>query len=225
MSKAHPPELKKYMEKKLTLKLNGGRTVTGILRGFDPFMNLVVDESIEETKTGEKRSIGMVVVRGNSIVLLESLDRVAWWIMDVVCECCVLSVVTWTSVWMLCWSIVALTRNFKQKWTVRIWLAALGLRACVWGMRLKVTNIWISTNLIFSFCMYTSVQVHHRSVYLQFSFQLKVLHGNESDMFIVFISVGSPTWERKWHVHHLRYLHWCLCCGSLLSDIFIFVVE
>lgn len=35
--------------------------MTGILRGFDPFMNLVVDESIEETKSGEKRSIGMVV--------------------------------------------------------------------------------------------------------------------------------------------------------------------
>ena len=43
------------------MKLNGGRSVTGILRGFDPFMNLVVDESIEETKSGEKRSIGMVV--------------------------------------------------------------------------------------------------------------------------------------------------------------------
>lgn len=43
------------------VKLNGGRSVTGILRGFDPFMNLVVDESIEETKSGEKRSIGMVV--------------------------------------------------------------------------------------------------------------------------------------------------------------------
>ncbi|PVD29912.1 hypothetical protein C0Q70_09170 [Pomacea canaliculata] len=76
MSKAHPPELKKYMEKRLTLKLNGGRSVTGILRGFDPFMNLVVDESTEETKSGERRSIGMVVVRGNSIVLLEALDRV-----------------------------------------------------------------------------------------------------------------------------------------------------
>lgn len=76
MSKAHPPELKKYMDKKLSLKLNGSRTVTGILRGFDPFMNLVVDEAIEEAKTGEKNSIGMVVVRGNSIVLLESLDRI-----------------------------------------------------------------------------------------------------------------------------------------------------
>lgn len=45
----------------LAVKLNGGRAVTGVLRGFDPFMNLVIDESIEETKTGEKHSIGMVV--------------------------------------------------------------------------------------------------------------------------------------------------------------------
>ncbi|XP_023220344.1 probable small nuclear ribonucleoprotein G [Centruroides vittatus] len=76
MSKAHPPELKRYMDKKMCLKLNGGRQVSGILRGFDPFMNLVMDEAVEETKGGEKHNIGMVVVRGNSIVLLETLDRV-----------------------------------------------------------------------------------------------------------------------------------------------------
>ena len=45
----------------IAVKLNGGRVVTGTLRGFDPFMNLVVDEAIEECKTGEKNSIGMVV--------------------------------------------------------------------------------------------------------------------------------------------------------------------
>ncbi|XP_048746733.1 small nuclear ribonucleoprotein G-like [Ostrea edulis] len=76
MSKAHPPELKKYMEKKINLKLNGGRQITGVLRGYDPFMNLVVDECLEETKLGERNQIGMVVVRGNSIILLEALDRI-----------------------------------------------------------------------------------------------------------------------------------------------------
>ena len=76
MSKAHPPELKKYMDKRLTLKINGGRVVSGVLRGFDPFMNLVIDEAIEECKTGEKNNIGMVVIRGNSITLLEALDRI-----------------------------------------------------------------------------------------------------------------------------------------------------
>ena len=57
----------------ISVKLNGGRRVTGILRGFDPFMNLVVDESIEETKTGEKHAIGMVVSVSHLIVLIDCI--------------------------------------------------------------------------------------------------------------------------------------------------------
>ena len=76
MSKAHPPELKKFMDKKIHLKINGGRAVEGILRGFDPFMNLVLDETIEFAKTGERKEIGMVVMRGNSVVMLEAKDRI-----------------------------------------------------------------------------------------------------------------------------------------------------
>ncbi|NP_001040405.1 small nuclear ribonucleoprotein G [Bombyx mori] len=75
MSKAHPPELKKFMDKKWSIKLNAGRAVTGVLRGFDPFMNLVLDESVEECKDGQRNNVGMVVIRGNSIIMLESLDR------------------------------------------------------------------------------------------------------------------------------------------------------
>ncbi|KAM7322183.1 hypothetical protein ACRRTK_019024 [Alexandromys fortis] len=69
MSKAHPPELKKFMDKKLSLKLNGGRHVQGILRGFDPFMNLVIDECVEMATSGQQNNIGMVVIRGNSIIM------------------------------------------------------------------------------------------------------------------------------------------------------------
>merc|ERR1711962_851437 len=76
MSKAHPPELKKFMDKKLSLQINGGRQLSGILRGYDPFMNLVIDEAIEKKKTGEQQQIGMVVIRGNSIIMLEALDRI-----------------------------------------------------------------------------------------------------------------------------------------------------
>jgi len=64
------------MDKKLSLKLNGSRQVTGILRGFDPFMNLVVDDSIELCKDGSTNNIGMVVIRGNSIIMIEALDRI-----------------------------------------------------------------------------------------------------------------------------------------------------
>lgn len=45
----------------MMLKLNGGRCVSGILRGFDPFMNVVIDETIEECRDGTKNNIGMVV--------------------------------------------------------------------------------------------------------------------------------------------------------------------
>lgn len=77
MSKAHPPELKKYMDKTLSLRLNGSRVVTGVLRGFDPFMNILLDEAVEEVKGGKNNPMGMIVVRGNSVVLLETQDRVA----------------------------------------------------------------------------------------------------------------------------------------------------
>jgi len=76
MSKAHPPELKKFMDKKVDLKLNGGRSIQGVLRGFDPFMNLVIDDGVGRRKDGASENVGMVVVRGNSILMLEALDRV-----------------------------------------------------------------------------------------------------------------------------------------------------
>ena len=78
MSAAHPPELKKFMDKKVLVKLPTGMTVEGVLRGFDPFMNMVLDESIGTNKAGEKESIGMIVVRGNSCVMMEAKDRIFW---------------------------------------------------------------------------------------------------------------------------------------------------
>jgi len=58
------------------MKLNGNRSVNGILRGFDPFMNIVLDETVEECHDGTRKNIGMVVIRGNSVIMMEVLDRV-----------------------------------------------------------------------------------------------------------------------------------------------------
>ncbi|XP_036707274.1 small nuclear ribonucleoprotein G-like [Balaenoptera musculus] len=76
MSKAHPPDLNKFIDKKLSLKLNGGRHVQGILRGFDPFMNLVIDECVEMATSGQQNDTGMVIIQGNSIIMLEALEGV-----------------------------------------------------------------------------------------------------------------------------------------------------
>ncbi|EEA22152.1 small nuclear ribonucleoprotein [Talaromyces pinophilus] len=70
------PELKKYMEKRLFVQLNGNRKVIGILRGYDVFMNIVLDDAVEEKADGGKDRLGMVVIRGNSVVMLEALERI-----------------------------------------------------------------------------------------------------------------------------------------------------
>lgn len=36
------------MDKRLLLQLNANRRVSGVLRGFDPFMNIVLDETVDE---------------------------------------------------------------------------------------------------------------------------------------------------------------------------------
>jgi small nuclear ribonucleoprotein G len=70
------PELKKYLEKRVLVQLNGSRKVMGILRGYDVYLNIVLDEALEEKAGGEKVRIGMVVIRGNAVVMLEALDRI-----------------------------------------------------------------------------------------------------------------------------------------------------
>lgn len=98
MGKVSGPDLKKYMDKRLSLKLNGNRRVSGFLRGFDQFMNITLEESVEEISATEQNRIGMVVscysciskssriihgslihwiqvIRGNSIVQFECLEH------------------------------------------------------------------------------------------------------------------------------------------------------
>ena len=59
----------------VTVKLNGNRTVQGVLRGFDQFMNLVLDETLEVVSASEQNKVGIVVIRGNSIIMIEALEK------------------------------------------------------------------------------------------------------------------------------------------------------
>mmetsp|Transcript_18500 Transcript_18500/g.25647 ORF Transcript_18500/g.25647 Transcript_18500/m.25647 type:complete len:82 (+) Transcript_18500:118-363(+) len=71
------PDLKRFMDKRLRLSLNGNRKVVGVLRGYDAFLNVVLEEAVHEsTGSGEPSTIGTIVLRGNSIIQFESLERV-----------------------------------------------------------------------------------------------------------------------------------------------------
>ncbi|KAL9190711.1 hypothetical protein ACHAXT_000417 [Thalassiosira profunda] len=79
MSSKHQkgPDLKRFMDKKLRLSLNGSRKVVGTLRGYDAFLNVVLEDAVDEKATGAGGNIGTVVIRGNSIIQFESLERLA----------------------------------------------------------------------------------------------------------------------------------------------------
>ncbi|ESW98406.1 hypothetical protein HPODL_04033 [Ogataea parapolymorpha DL-1] len=65
-------DLQKYQNQRLVITFLGGRKVTGVLKGFDQLMNLVLDNCFEtlreecdsHTLSSQTRHLGLVVVRG-----------------------------------------------------------------------------------------------------------------------------------------------------------------
>jgi small nuclear ribonucleoprotein G len=60
------------MDKRLFVHLQGGRKVSGTLRGYDLFLNLVLDEAQEETTPAQRHPIGTVVGGIASLFLLQT---------------------------------------------------------------------------------------------------------------------------------------------------------
>ena len=74
-------DLKNYLDKRLRIKLNANRIVTGKLRGYDQFMNLVLEEAVQinsnnENNNNENEDLGTIMIRGNSVILWECLDLI-----------------------------------------------------------------------------------------------------------------------------------------------------
>ncbi|XP_035204227.1 U6 snRNA-associated Sm-like protein LSm7 isoform X1 [Oxyura jamaicensis] len=71
-------DLSKYIDKTIRVKFQGGREASGVLKGFDPLLNLVLDGTIEYMRdpddqyklTEDTRQLGLVVCRGTSVVLI-----------------------------------------------------------------------------------------------------------------------------------------------------------
>ncbi|OII72611.1 U6 snRNA-associated SM-like protein LSM7 [Cryptosporidium andersoni] len=72
-------DLSKFLNKEIRVKICGGRDVTGILRGYDGVTNIVLDDTKEflldlTNTTSEQRDLGLLVVRGTSILMIAPLD-------------------------------------------------------------------------------------------------------------------------------------------------------
>ncbi|KAL3274577.1 hypothetical protein HHI36_015960 [Cryptolaemus montrouzieri] len=75
-------DLSKYLEKSIRVKFAGGREASGVLKGYDPLLNLVLDNTVEYLRdpddpyklTEDTRALGLVVCRGTSVVLICPVD-------------------------------------------------------------------------------------------------------------------------------------------------------
>ncbi|PVV04093.1 hypothetical protein BB560_001416 [Smittium megazygosporum] len=75
-------DLTKYIDKEINVKFAGGREISGILKGADPLLNMVLDQATEtlrieldqETQTIRKRAVGLVVCRGPSVFTISPLE-------------------------------------------------------------------------------------------------------------------------------------------------------
>ncbi|XP_066601711.1 U6 snRNA-associated Sm-like protein LSm7, partial [Prorops nasuta] len=75
-------DLSKYLEKNIRVKFAGGREAAGILKGYDPLLNLVLDNTTEYLRdpddpyklNQDTRMLGLVVCRGTSVVLICPVD-------------------------------------------------------------------------------------------------------------------------------------------------------
>lgn len=66
------PDLGTYLDKHVVVRLMGNRKVSGTLRGYDHFMNVVLANAAEEHYDGSNASLGGdAVVRGNTIINIE----------------------------------------------------------------------------------------------------------------------------------------------------------
>lgn len=63
----------------------GGRLVTGILKGYDQLMNLVLDETVECLRDkdedfailkGETRTLGLTVIRGTMLLTINPVSNI-----------------------------------------------------------------------------------------------------------------------------------------------------
>ncbi|XP_073240839.1 U6 snRNA-associated Sm-like protein LSm7 [Porites lutea] len=75
-------ELSKFLDKRVRVKFQGGREATGVLKGYDALLNVVLDNTTEYLRdpddpfklTDETRQLGLAVCRGTAVVLICPVD-------------------------------------------------------------------------------------------------------------------------------------------------------
>ena len=75
-------DMSRFIDKQIRVKFAGGRECSGLLKGYDPLLNIVLDDTIEYLRdpddayklTQDTRHLGLVVCRGTAVTLICPMD-------------------------------------------------------------------------------------------------------------------------------------------------------
>jgi small nuclear ribonucleoprotein len=67
--------LEDSLGKTVLLRLRGGKSIRGLLRGFDQHLNLVLEKAEDVTDKGNTEELGLIIVRGDNVVMISPPPR------------------------------------------------------------------------------------------------------------------------------------------------------
>lgn len=62
--------LEKSLGEVVLVRLRGGRSIRGRLKGFDQHLNLVLEETEDTSNRERARKLGTIIVRGDNVVIV-----------------------------------------------------------------------------------------------------------------------------------------------------------
>jgi small nuclear ribonucleoprotein len=67
--------LEESIGKIVLVRLKGGKSIRGRLKGFDQHLNLVLDETQDTTRVEDVKQLGLIIVRGDNVILISPPPR------------------------------------------------------------------------------------------------------------------------------------------------------
>ena len=75
MSEMATQILEESLGKVVLVRLKGGKSLRGKLRGFDQHLNLVLEETEDTTDMEKVKRLGVIIVRGDNVIIISPPPR------------------------------------------------------------------------------------------------------------------------------------------------------
>ena len=75
MSEMTTEILEQNLGKVVLVRLRGGKSLRGRLKGFDQHLNLVLEETDDTSDIENAKKLGLIIVRGDNVVLISPPPR------------------------------------------------------------------------------------------------------------------------------------------------------